>query len=133
MPQFLIPNKKEYIMNNTEIPFQWEQLSHTDLTIEPNDGFAFVKHVSYQHGDIGKHNAKIANNTIWRYFKKFALKCMHKIHPKNQIQKIEFLSACGMPVAIMPDGSEIISLHTFYNDYMRLDFVWVQHLETCNE
>lgn len=120
-------------MKYKQIPFEWEQLNNTDLTIEPNNGFAFVKHVSYQHGDIGEHNAKIAHNTIWRYFKKFARKCIRKIHPKNQIQKIEFLSACGMPVAIMPDGSEIISLHTFHNDYMRLNFVWVQHVESCYE
>lgn len=133
MPQFSIPYKKEYTMDYNEIPFRWEQQNHTELTIEPNDGFSFVKHISYKHGDIGEHNAKIAHSTIWKYFKKFARKCMRKIHPHNRTQKIEFLSTCGMPTAIMPDGSEIISLHTFYNHYMRLDFVWVQHVETSNE
>lgn len=120
-------------MDYNRIPFRWEQQNHTELTIEPNDGFTFAKHISYKHSDISEHNTKIAYNTIWRYFKKFARKCMRKIHSKNKIQKIKFLSACSMPVAIMPDGSEIISIHTFYNDQIRLDFVWVKRVEGSND
>jgi len=120
-------------MKYREIPFQWEQLNHADLTIEPNDGFSFVKHISFKHGDIDEYNKNAAHNTIWRCFKEFTRKCMRKIHLKNRIQKIKYFSSCGMPIAIMPDGSEIVSLHTFYNNHTRLDFVWTKCTGECHD
>lgn len=69
-------------------------------------------HVGFQHIRINEANRVCAFEKIWHEFMKYAESCLSKIPKINKEAKFQYMASSDMPIALMPDGSQIICTNT---------------------
>ena len=100
--------------NNILKPFKLE----ASILLQPEhlSGTKLCKHIKahagFQHVQITEDNRVLAFETIWCEFMKYAESCLSKIPKINKEAKFQYMASCDMPIALMPDGSQVICTNT---------------------
>ncbi len=86
------------------------------------------KYAGFQHICIDEKNRISAFKAIWREFMQFTEGCLSEITKDCQECQFQYLSACDMPVALMPDGSQIVCTNMMPQTPTKnnLFFIWVK-------
>ncbi len=115
--------------DNTRKPFELKQ--NILLQSEHLSDTKFHKHirkyVGFQHIRIDEKNRVSAFQAIWREFMKFAEKCCSEVLTSPHGEEFQYMAALDMPIALMPDGSQIICINTLPQNRTdnSLFFVWI--------
>ncbi len=115
--------------DNTLKPFELLE----DIFLEPDhlSGTKIHKHIrgytGFQHARIDEENRVLAFEAIWYEFMKFVEPCLSEIPKSHKEYRFQYMSAFDMPIALMPDGSEIICTKTLPQTSTEnsLFFIWI--------
>lgn len=93
-----------------------------------------LKYSAFQHVRISDQNRVAAFKAIWLAFMKFAEECHAEMSGSHKQRPFQYLSACDMPIALMPDGSQIICSNTLPQNPTSnfLFFLWIRKEGSCH-
>ncbi|OFW88507.1 MAG: hypothetical protein A3B66_08555 [Alphaproteobacteria bacterium RIFCSPHIGHO2_02_FULL_46_13] len=85
------------------------------------------KYIGFQHIRIDEKNRLSAFQAIWREFMKFTEECYSEVLTVAHRRKFQYMAVLDMPIALMPDGSQIICTNTIPQTPTKngLFFVWI--------
>lgn len=92
------------------------------------------RYAGFQHVGISDKNSVSAFKAIWLAFMNFSDECRAEIAKDRKRQPFQYLSAYDMPIALMPDGSQIICSNKLPQNLLNnsLFFLWIEKEGICH-
>jgi len=118
------------MLNNTSSSFHWKEVN---ITLNPVSFLTLkytpviIDQVSYEFGDSWVPEPRVLGDLISGHFKAFVKKCHRKLSRIHRQRKIKISTSTGMPVATLPDKTEIVTVNESRTggEMDLIHFVWL--------